>query len=417
MSMDASDTARSHEAINFEIVERLRARLPEIRSAVYAHIEDTVPIPASRKNPEYQAGLLAAIEAVVEYSLEGIEQGLERLGSIPQAAIDQARRAARAGVSLGTVLRRYVAGHRRLGEFIVEEARRSSLGSDGSAPLLELRRMQETLLERLTAAIEREYDHELETAGSPAERRRIEVVRRLLNGGAVAEASLVDLEYDIHSSWHLGVIATGARAHETLERLTTGLDRQSLPIVRRDGAVWGWLGGQREFALAEVERLLVGDGHAGVSLAVGEPGEGLDGWRLTHHQAREALRVAMRGRQMFTRYADSPLLAAALQNETLAKSLKAMFLAPLDGRSGGPNTALRETLRAYIDAECNASSASSTLKVRRQTVRNRLQIVEKLIGRPLHKCLAEVDVALRLEELRSGIASCRLPPRPRSLFA
>jgi hypothetical protein len=96
-------------------------------------------------------------------------------------------------------------------------------------------------------------------------------------------------------------------------------------------------------------------------------------------------------------HAARPLLAAALEDEALGASL-VDFLAPLRSRPDG-GAALLRTLRAYLDAECNGSSAASALKVRRQTVGNRLRLVEHLLDRPLRSCLAELDVALRLVDL------------------
>jgi DNA-binding PucR family transcriptional regulator len=131
-------------------------------------------------------------------------------------------------------------------------------------------------------------------------------------------------------------------------------------------------------------------------LAIGEPGRGIDGWRLTHYQAQEALGIAARKPEKFARYADDPLLAAALQHDRLARWLKG-FLSPLDSRGDGPK--LRQTLRAYIDAECNATSAAPLLKISRHTVESHVRAAEELLDRPLRTCLAELDVALRLEEL------------------
>jgi hypothetical protein len=99
-------------------------------------------------------------------------------------------------------------------------------------------------------------------------------------------------------------------------------------------------------------------------------------------------------------YADRPLLAAVLESESLQASLWE-FLAPLRSRPDG-GAGLIRTLRAYLDAECNSSSAASALKVRRQTVGNRLRLAEQLLERPLRSCLGELDVALRLADLHVG---------------
>ncbi len=153
---------------------------------------------------------------------------------------------------------------------------------------------------------------------------------------------------------------------------------------------------------AEVERLSV-NGHADLSVAIGEPGRGVDGWRLTHHQAHAALEVALRKPARFARYADDRLLAAALQNETLARSLTQKYIAPLASQKD--SATLRQTLRVYFDLESNASSAAHALDVGRRAVKGRVHRVEKLIGCRLHECWAEMEVALRLDELDGAVAT------------
>jgi len=49
--------------------------------------------------------------------------------------------------------------------------------------------------------------------------------------------------------------------------------------------------------------------------------------------------------------------------------------------------------------ERNVSSTAAALGVSRQTVSNRLRTIEERLARPLSDCAAEVDAALRLEEL------------------
>jgi DNA-binding PucR family transcriptional regulator len=73
-------------------------------------------------------------------------------------------------------------------------------------------------------------------------------------------------------------------------------------------------------------------------------------------------------------------------------------VAPLRGQPDG-GMALRKTLRAYIDAECSASAAESAAGVGRHAVIGRVRKSEGLIGRPMRTCLAEVDLALQLEDL------------------
>jgi hypothetical protein len=379
----------SPDEIRATIVERLQSRRKEMEQTISAHVQDAVPDPVGSDVPEYQEGLRAAVTAVVDYCLEGIVSG--SFGPIPSAAAAQARRAARAGVSVGTVLRRYVAGHRRIGEFVAEEAERGGFSSHGPA-MQDIRRTQEALLEHLTAAIEHEYTQQQELIGGS---RRSEIVQRLLSGEQVEPAELAELNYEIDTSWHLGLIASGAGVEE-IARTLRARYRHKLLCVSLHGRVCAWLAVQERLT-AEVEHLST-DGHAELSLAGGEPGRGFDGWRLTHHQARAAFAVALRRPERVAWYADGRLLAAALQNETLARSLTQKYLVPLGGqRDGGAK--LRRTLRTYMDLECNATSAAHGLQVGRHTVESRVHTAERLIGSTLRECLPELDVALRLEEL------------------
>jgi purine catabolism regulator len=76
---------------------------------------------------------------------------------------------------------------------------------------------------------------------------------------------------------------------------------------------------------------------------------------------------------------------------------------PLDNlRIGG--LVARETLRAYFKCQRNASSAAAQLDVTRHTVKNRLGDIDEALGRSHNTCLAELEVALRLETL-SNVAN------------
>jgi DNA-binding PucR family transcriptional regulator len=117
--------------------------------------------------------------------------------------------------------------------------------------------------------------------------------------------------------------------------------------------------------------------------------------------------VAWRSPHTVVRYADVALLAAMLQDDLLADSLRQLYLTPLeDERDGG--AALRETLRAYLATGSSISSAAMKLKVNRRTVRNRLVKVEEKVGRPLHTALADLETALRLQEFDASRATPRI---------
>jgi PucR C-terminal helix-turn-helix domain len=218
-------------------------------------------------------------------------------------------------------------------------------------------------------------------------------LERLLAGGPV-EGFLPDYGIAGH---HLAVFAGGADARSWLLALARGLDRDLLIRVGGDPTS-AWLGGPRAFADAEIDEISVAAVHRDGPLAIGEPGSGLAGWRTTHRQARMAYRLAAQASRPFCRYGDAALLAVAAEDGDLAHFLRERFLEPI---SGGPHRDLSATLRAYLDAAGDPSSAGAALRVSRQTIISRIAEIEERIGRAPFACLAELDIALRLGDLQS----------------
>jgi hypothetical protein len=379
----------SLEEIRGELVLRLRERSAEIEAAIYTRVRG-LSEPGDGEDAEYRAGLRATVAEGVDYALSGIEGGEDWGGLVPATVAAQARRSARSGIRLDTVLRRYAAGDRLVGEFIMDEADR--LPSDALRQVL---REQGPQVDRLMASVAAEYMDELELMRRSPAQRIAERVQRLLAGDAPIDAAGLDYEFD---AWHLGLVVAGGRSDVAARTLAAGLNRQALVVPRGSDSAWAWLGGRKPVEFADVERYLSAGVLGEISLAVGESRFGLDGWRLTHHEAQAARLVAMRRPQHLVRASDVVLLAGVLRDEPLARSLQQTYLAPLE-EHGDSGLVLRETLRAYFAAGFNAATAAAALEVDRHTVQRRLRKVEEALGRLLHTCHAELEVALGLEEL------------------
>jgi len=373
------------------LAERLRERRGEIEEAILARIR-AIADPKDAADPSYVEGLWGALSAAVDYGIAATEGGGEPEPQLPLALTAQARRAARNGVSLDTVLRRYIAGYSVLGYFIMEEASRDGLM--GGSELQRLVGTQTAVFDRLLAAIGEEHTRESESLRLTSEQRRAEWMERLL-GGELLDTS--GLAYDFEG-WHLGLLAAGSEVEGPLRDLARALDLRPLLVRRGDRrTVWAWLGGPQRFDPAVAHDSARRSWPAGALLAIGEPGEGLSGWRLTHRQAAAALPIAQRGAESVVRYADVALLASALQDDLLATSLRELLLSPLKRERDGGTTTIA-TLRAYLAAGCNASSTAASLGVTRQTVSARLKAVEDLLGRSIEECRSELDIALRLDD-------------------
>jgi hypothetical protein len=287
-------------------------------------------------------------------------------------------------------MRNYIAGNASLSDFVFQEAESSHL------PSAVLRLVAQDIaiaFERLLAVLKEEYVRESKRHPSAASDRRAERVRQLLAGETI---DTPELAYDL-DGWHVGMVITGRKASDAVRELATALGRSLLLVQGDDDVVWAWLGGQRKLSASDFN-LGASIWPAQNPLATGEPALGRSGWRLTHRQAQAALPVALRGRPSIVRYADVALLASLLQDDLLVTSLRQLYLIPLSEERAGGKVA-RETLRAYLSTERNASSAAALLGVSRRTVANRLQAVEAKLGRPLGSTLAGIEAALHLEDL------------------
>jgi PucR C-terminal helix-turn-helix domain/GGDEF-like domain len=373
------------------LAERLDRRRDEIEEAILVRAY-SVSDPAEADDPDYAPGLRAAVATALDYGLDAIASGEERSLPVPPELLAQARLAARNGVSLDTVLRRYFAGFALLGDFLIEEAQAGGLFAGPT-----LQRMLgglSAVLDRLVAAVGDEHSRAAGGAGGSTEERLASHVRRLL-AGEFLDAS--ELAYDLDGH-HLGLLACGPDVEEAIRGLAAALDRRLLSVCAGGEARWGWLGSIREGDPEELRALAAQSLPPRLNLAIGEPGEGIEGWRLTHRQARAALPIATSGPERVVRYADVALIASIARDELLIASMRQLYLAPLsEARDGG--RALRRTLRAYFAAERNVSSAAAALGVSRNTVSSRLRAVEQRLGRSLAAVGLEVDAALRLEAL------------------
>lgn len=372
--------------------ERLNERRPEIEEAVLIRVYG-VSNPNEIGDLEYLEGLRAAVRAAVDYGIAGATSSERNLPPVPAPLLTQARVAARSGVSLDTILRRYFAGYALLGDFVIEEADEGGLVV--GAALKHLLRVGASLFDRIVVAVSAEHAGEwaqrLDTA---AKEHRAQLVDRLLAGERLDAA---DLAYEMETT-HTAVVLSGPFDEDALRELAATLDRRVLLVRRSEKVLWAWLGGRRpldQVDLRERIEVILGDGAAA---AIGEPGEGIGGWRLSHRQARAALPLALDGATSTVRYIDVALLASLAQDDLLATSLRETYLTPLEAERDGGQAA-RETLQAYFATQGNISSAAAELGVSRQTVASRLRSIEERIGRPLASFEAEMEAAMRLYEL------------------
>jgi len=377
---------------------RMLADREELADLLVGEIHGRVPEYAGFDGPELW-------EAVRDSCLANLETGLEAIGDdlrvpdrVPVEARELALLTARLGLPLGALLRAYRVGHaivwERMFEILEAEALEPSVRRTAIAAAAAY---QFDHVDRVSTMVTDEYTAERERLLRSREQRRTQLVRDVLDGADPdpAEATAT-LGYDLRLN-HLAVVVSAPDTEAVVRSLARELDAPHRLVVLLAGdTAWGWIARAREFALPE--RL---PGVDGARISFGEPAAGVEGFRVSHRQARDAHRVALRAssRKQPVRYADVALESLAGGDDERAAVFVARELRGIDG-DDARSRRLRATLRAYFAAGQNASSAAAMLGVHEHTVAYRLRTIEATLGRPVTARRAELETALRLFELR-----------------
>lgn len=384
--------AAAHRA---ELCDRLRLRMPEIQDAIAAKLIDSPLGSSILGEADLERGQRESIRACIDLTLLAIEHDSDWTEvPVPVAAVMQVQRVARLGLSLQAVLGRFVDGYDVLWDFALEEIEAADLGEDDRAAILHMASRRLALVVGKVLPLVAATHTETATVGAQSRRTRTAAIVEALLGAAMVSTDELDYRVD---GTHVGIVATGAQAEPVVRRLVASDGRPSLIVPRADGTVWAWLQGGRaaELGLAGIDHSL----HEGVRLAIGVEASGRSGFRATHRQAQAAMQVALCQRNFITRYADVLLLVPAVADRDCGDSLISIYLSPLE-ESRERNPSLKETLRAYFEAELNTSATAARLNVDRHTAKTRLREIEERLGWVIHVRHAELEVALRLDELR-----------------
>jgi PucR C-terminal helix-turn-helix domain/GGDEF-like domain len=379
--------AESLRAIRVELAARIRARAPEIEQTVANRVRQLVD-PEAADSSCCDPSEAAAV--TIAYGIEGIERGPDWPLPIPAVVLREARRGARADIGLDLVLRSYLAGERVLGEFVMAEA--------GVVPLRALSQVlaeHGSRIDRLIEVVAAEYEDELRRLKRSSTQCEADRIVELLRSDSPLIPADIDYDFEV---WHVGMIVKGGNSALMARSLAERSGHRALHVARDPRTTWAWVGCERRTSLKHLERFLAENMPAGISLAIGEPREGLAGWRQTYREAEVALQVMVRRPHGLIRGRDVILLVATMRDETLVKALLDSYLLPLTA-PGYPGRTLLETLRAYFSAGGNAAAAAASLGVTRHTVQRRIRTIEQTLDRPLHVCQPELQIALQIEEL------------------
>jgi DNA-binding PucR family transcriptional regulator len=254
----------------------------------------------------------------------------------------------------------------------------------------------DSTLSTIAARIDLERD-EL-TRGTHAERR--ETVALILDGAPItrqrAEGRLGYALTGLHTAaviWSddpKGDLARLDGAAEALGHAAGGV--RPLIVLASTATRWVWVAGT-----VDTDALLPSvSGTHDVRIAIGPTASGVDGFRRSHFDAitTQQLMARLRSQQQIALFTDVQLVALITTDTDRAAEFVKHTLGDLE--SAG--TELQETVRTFVDEQCNASRAAARLYTHRNTLLRRLARADELLPRPLAE--SSVSVAVALDVLR-----------------
>jgi DNA-binding PucR family transcriptional regulator len=389
------------------VATALRPEVPALSAALIDQMVREIPELAA-EGPIAEL-LAASVTANVVTALDAFETGLDKIDlEAPAAAVEYARRLAQRGVPISALLRAYRLGQaafqqRMIRGIAVDSLKPEDLVDASVALSATLFSYIDRVSEQVVVAYQTERDRWMRNRGAVRSARVISV---LADGAVDVGEAEVALGYPLRQTHRGAVVWVDDSSPHTdrlsrLERVIGRLaehfrsDRAPLVIAPDDATVWAWL--PMSANPAELVHGRPFTANEGAWIALGEPAPGIEGFRLTHRQARQAQIVAMaadpdkRGR--VTESAQAGLVALMCSDLDALRSWVHLVLGPL-AIDDDASARLRDTVRAFLSYGGSYTSAAQELLLHKNTVQYRIRKAEEARGRPLSEGRLDVEVAL-----------------------
>jgi DNA-binding PucR family transcriptional regulator len=380
-------------------------RLASVTTDIQTVIEAAIPgLRADESTKLLYASVGENVDAAVRSFVDGDE-----LASVaaPAAAVDYARRLAQQDVPATLLIRAYRVGQARFLRHCIEELLRQSPGDhlEGLATL-EMSEIVSDYVDQVVEQVLTTYaqgrDEWLRDRSAMLALR----VRELLGGAPVdvnATERALDYRLDQH---HVGLVAwvDEPAAADALERIrgaigalgrAFGCATAPLVVPADESSAWAWIPTKARVAKTkELDAATASE--PTVSLAVGEPAGGIEGFRRSHDQAVSARAVALAAgdqRLPATPFVDVAPIAMLCSDLDSARAWVHETLGDLAVESSR-NEGLRETARVFLQTGGSYTATAEQLFLHRNTAQYRVRKAEEVRGRPLRDGRLDVELAL-----------------------
>lgn len=250
------------------------------------------------------------------------------------------------------------------------------------------------------------FQTERERMRKGAAAQRLEAVRTILAGqaGDTRELSALlgghplsgfNTAVVLHTEDHDAIADLGAAANHLAQQVNA----RTLAVDPGGRDLWCWLATRSAPDLAVLHTAAGWLEEHGITMAAGLPGEGLEGFRLSHQEAKAAQGLAFQlsSQGPVVLFGEVELLTLVSASPDAARRFATRTLGALADPAETP-TRLRQTLHALLSTG-SVDEAAKRLSVHKNTVRYRVSQAEDLLGRRAFDAPTEVELALRYYEL------------------
>jgi PucR C-terminal helix-turn-helix domain/GGDEF-like domain len=387
------------------VADTLGQRLASVTTDVQAVIEEAIP---GLRGDDSTRLLFASIGENVDAAIRAfVDLDQPASTAAPAAAVDYARRLAQQDVPAALLIRAYRVGQARFLQHCIEELLRQSPGDhlEGLATL-EMSEIVSDYVDNVVEQVLTTYAQARD--GWVRDRSAVLAMRvRELLGAAPVDVSATERALDYRlDQHHVGLVAwvDEPAAPDALERIrgvvgalgkAFGCATAPLVIPVDGSCAWAWV--PTKVSLAKTKELDAGTAsEPTVSLAVGEPAEGIEGFRRSHRQAVSARAVALAAgeqRSPVTPFVDVAPIAMLCFDLDSARAWVHETLGDL-AVDTSRNEGLRETARVFLQTSGSYTATAEQLFLHRNTAQYRVRKVEEVRGRPLRDGRLDVELAL-----------------------
>ncbi|MEV0853398.1 MULTISPECIES: PucR family transcriptional regulator [Nocardia] len=368
---------------------------------IVLRVQDAVPAMAA--DPYLTGVIRRSAESQWRAFLASMNQPEQDVPMVPAAA-EMAVEIARRGRTLPDLFQVYRIARRGVWEHITGVLVEQAADAESTAFLIffwdRASQWIDAVVESSAALFEDERDQV--RLGEAAQ--KLETVREILDRRSMANPRDLSDALNGHpiSGYNTALMLSASSADRVSELRAVAFELAKFagarnPLIVNPGGrdLWVWLSTVKEPSLDQLVTAQPDLTARGIRVAVGAPGEGVEGFRQSHSEARHAQKIAAAAKNLANPlyFPNVEALVMLWQSSEQAVRFVQRTLGDLYKNDEAMNR-LRQTARVTLGVG-SVEKAAAVLIVHKNTVRYRLSQIEKILGRDLNE--APVAIALALD--------------------